>query len=167
MEAFLMPIAEPISTAASSFKQNDELLSKCFDGLSEEEWLRQPGEQSNHVLWIAGHIVWARAAVVRMLGAEWTKPWLSLFGRGAKLGDAAQYPQPDEMKAALAESAGALKAAMEAATAETLAAPGPERVPSIDGTLGGTVFFLAFHETGHVGQVMYLRTWLGKSGVMG
>jgi len=162
-----MPIAERISTAASSFERNDSVLSKCFDGLSEEEWLRQPGESSNHLLWIAGHVVWARSAVMRILGTEWTKPWLPLFARGAKLEDAAQYPKAKEVTTALAESATALKAAMEAASAETLAVPGPQGIPSIDGTLGGTVFFLAFHETGHVGQVMYLRTWLGKPGVMG
>jgi uncharacterized damage-inducible protein DinB len=162
-----MAIAERISTAASSFERNNSLLGKCFEGLSDEEWLRQPGENSNHLLWIAGHIVWARAGVMRMLGAEWTKPWLAQFARSAKLLDAAQYPRPEEVTAALTESAGALTAAMEAASPEALAAPGPERVPSIDGTLGGTVFFLAYHETSHVGQAVYLRSWLNKGGVMG
>jgi len=162
-----MPIAEPISTAASSFERNDSVLSKCFEGLSGEEWLRQPGEGSNHLLWIAGHIVWARSGVMRFLGVEWTKAWLPLFAIGAKLGDAGQYPKPEEVTAALAESSGVLTAAMEAVGAEALAAPGPEGVPSIDGTLGGTVFFLAYHETGHVGQVVYLKNWLKKSTVIG
>jgi uncharacterized damage-inducible protein DinB len=160
-----MPIAQRISTAASSFERNDNVLRKCFEGLSEEEWLRRPGENSNHMLWMAGHIVWARSGVMRFLGVEWTKPWLPLFAIGAKLGDAAQYPKAEEVTAALAESTGALTAAMEAASEEALAAPGPERVPSIDGTLGGTVFFVAYHETGHVGQVEYVKNWVKKSRV--
>lgn len=162
-----MPIAERISTAASCFERNDSVLNKCLEGLSHEEWLRQPSETSNHLLWIAGHIVWARSAVMRILGTEWSQPWLPLFARGAKLGEAAQYPRSEDVTAALAESNGALTAALEAASADALAVPGPAGIPSLDGTLGGTVSFLAYHESGHVGQVVYLRSWLKHGGVTG
>jgi hypothetical protein len=33
--------------------------------------------------------------------------------------------------------------------------------PSFDGKVSGLVAFLAFHETYHVGQVSYLKKWLG------
>ncbi len=42
--------------------------------------------------------------------------------------------------------------------------PGP---PSADGKLSGTVNFMALHETYHVGQVAYVRSFLGHAGVMG
>jgi uncharacterized damage-inducible protein DinB len=41
------------------------------------------------------------------------------------------------------------------------------KVPSADGTLGGVINFLAYHDTYHTGQVAYLRCWLGHSGVAG
>ena len=39
--------------------------------------------------------------------------------------------------------------------------------PDADGKLCGTVNFMALHETYHVGQAAYVRSWLGKPGVMG
>jgi len=48
-----------------------------------------------------------------------------------------------------------------------LSAPPPGKLPSFDGKISGSVAFLAFHETYHVGQAAYLRTWLGHEGVAG
>ena len=39
--------------------------------------------------------------------------------------------------------------------------------PSADGKISGVINFLAIHETYHVGQVSYLRSWMGHKGVMG
>jgi len=61
----------------------------------------------------------------------------------------------------------ALTTALEAAAPEALAAPGPEKVPSFDGTFGGTIAFMAWHEGYHVGQAGLLRSWLGKSKIAG
>ena len=60
-----MPVPLQIANAAISFRQNKSLLDKSCKDLSAEEWLRSPCENSNHLLWIAGHIVWARAAVLK------------------------------------------------------------------------------------------------------
>ena len=66
------------------------------------------------------------------------------------------------------ESCGRLNKAMESATEELLdtpaAHPGP---PSADGKLTGIVNFMALHETYHLGQCAYIRSLLGKPGVMG
>jgi uncharacterized damage-inducible protein DinB len=52
--------------------------------------------------------------------------------------------------------------------AGTLSAPPPEKAPpSTDGTLGGVISFLAYHETYHVGQAAYLSRWLGHAQIMG
>jgi hypothetical protein len=162
-----MPVPNEIANAAATYRMNGEMLAKSFAGLTPEEWLRRPGESSNHLLWIVGHVIWARAAVLGLLGVQWSKPWAPLFSRGAKLGDAAQYPSPEEMAAAWTEVSAALTSALEAVSSEALAAPAPPRVPNFDGTVGGTVGFLGLHESLHVGQAAYLRTWLGHEGVAG
>jgi hypothetical protein len=147
---------------------NGEMLAKSFAGLTPEEWLRRPGESSNHLLWIVGHVIWARVAVLGLLGAQpLSLPWLPLFSRGAKLGDAAQYPTPEEMTAVWQECADALTSAFEQVSTETLFAPAPPRIPTFDGKVGGTVGFLGMHESMHAGQAAYLRTWLGHEGVAG
>lgn len=162
-----MPAENRISAATHTFRMNANLLEKSFGDLEPGEWLRRPAESSNPVLWIVGHVIWNRSRVLAMLGEEWTRSWLPLFARGATLGGDASYPAPEEMMAAWHDVTAHLEAALDAAPRETLAAPVGEKSPSYDGTVGGMVSFLAFHETFHVGQVAYLRCWLGHDGAVG
>ena len=162
-----MPVENRIAVATYTFRQNGNLLEKSFSDLESEEWLRRPAEGSNPVLWIVGHVIWSRSRVLALLGEEWSRPWLPLFARGATLAGDAQYPPPQEIVAAWHDVTPHLTAALDAAPAEALAAPVGEKSPSYDGTVGGMITFLAFHETYHVGQVGYLRCWLGHDGVVG
>ena len=162
-----MPAENHIPAAIHTFRMNGNMLEKSFSELEPEEWLRRPAESSNPVLWIVGHMIWTRSRVLAMLGEEWTRPWLPLFARGATLGKDANYPPPEEMMPAWHDVTTHLTAALDAAPKETLAAPVGEKSPSYDGTVGGMVTFLAFHETLHVGQVAYLRRWLGHDGLAG
>lgn len=155
-----MATAEVVSYAAPAYRRNGELLKKSLAGLSREEWLRQPAEASNHLFWIVGHIMWARTAVLGMLGASWSRPWLTLFARGGNLAAADQYPSLEEINAAWDEQSAALISALENASPEIMASPAPERIPSFDGTKAGTIELLGQHEAGHVGQAIYLRSWL-------
>jgi uncharacterized damage-inducible protein DinB len=162
-----MPIPTEIANAAASFHINSDILDKSLADLTPEEWQTRPNETSNAMFWIAGHILWSRASAIGLLGSSWSKPWLGLFARGSKLLDKDQYPSPDELLLAWNEVKPTLTAALESASAETLAAPGPARIPSLDGKVSGVVGFLALHETYHAGQACYLRRWLGHGQVLG
>jgi uncharacterized damage-inducible protein DinB len=162
-----MPIPSSIAIAAVSFKYNADFLKKNVDGLTDEEWVRCPEGCANHVLWIVGHVTWARSALLKRLGEDWSKPWMSVFGRGAKSDGPPAYPSPEETMLAWAESCARLSAAMESVSEEALAAPSIQGPPSADGKVSGVVNFLAYHETYHIGQASYLRSWLGHPGVMG
>ena len=162
-----MPVPRSIAGAAFDFNLNTGLLTKCIEGLTAEEWVRQPNEHSNHMLWVVGHIVWARNAVLGMLGEPWECAWLGKFARGLKLEDAAEYPSPEELTKAHEAVAAKLTAAMEGATDEMLAAPAVARIPKADETLAGTITFLSNHDGYHVGQAAYLRSWMGRGGVAG
>jgi hypothetical protein len=162
-----MPVPSQIIHAAATYRMNAELLEKSFDGLTPQEWQARPGESSNAMIWVAGHIVWARSRVLHFLGAEWSTPWLAMFGRGSKPGDASEYPTPEEIVLAWKDVKAALNASLEEVSADALSAPGPERVPSYDGKLSGLVSFMAWHEGYHVGQAAYLRSWLGHGQVAG
>jgi uncharacterized damage-inducible protein DinB len=166
-ENIRMPVPDSIAVSAECFKQNTHFVKKNVEGLSDEEWARRPGGSGNHVLWIVGHVAWARSALLKRLGDDWGKPWLSLCGRGAKCEDSAAYPTPEEAMEAWNESSARLKAAMESASAELLATPSVQGPPSADGKLSGVVNFMAYHETYHVGQLAYLRGLFGHPGAMG
>ncbi|MGD0787094.1 MAG: DinB family protein [Terracidiphilus sp.] len=162
-----MTIPSQIASAAFTYGLNTGLFKKSFEGLTTEDWLRRPSDSSNHLLWIVGHVIWARGVALGFLGAPWTNSWAPLFGRGVKLDDSAEYPRPEELTLAWEEVSARLTAALEDASEETLSAPSPERIPSADGKASGVINFLAGHESYHLGQVAYLRCWMGHTGIAG
>ena len=161
-----MPIAPQIAQAAAAFSFNANMLDKGFKGLTSEDWSAHPGS-CNCLFWVAGHIIWARSRTLAVLGSPWSRPWLSYFERGSNSADAANYPTLDELTSAWQEVKAARPAALEAASPEALAGPGPEKVPSFDGMLAGTIGFMAWHEGYHVGQAALLRSWRGRGRVAG
>jgi uncharacterized damage-inducible protein DinB len=163
----IMPAATEIANTAGSFRMNANLFEKSLEGLSAAEWQACPSESANALIWIAGHIVWARSRALGLLGTEWSKPWLPLFARGSKPADLADCPTSEEVIAAWQEVKAALDAALEGVSAEALSAPAPERIPSFDGKLGGTISFFAIHESYHVGQAAYVRKCLGHGQTAG
>jgi uncharacterized damage-inducible protein DinB len=162
-----MPMEAELTVASQMFGCNNRYLARCIDGLTDEEWHAHPCETSNSMFWIVGHLVWSRSMLLKALGAPWTKPWLKEFSRGSKPSDNSQYPSSQEIILAWDEVSTALIAALEAAPAQRLSASAGERSPSFDGTIGGLVNFLAYHEAYHGGQAAYLRRWLGRDGIAG
>jgi uncharacterized damage-inducible protein DinB len=161
-----VPIPAVIATAAENYRFNSDFLAKMVGDLSPEEWLRRPDEKCNHIAWIVGHVVWTRRALLGRLGTEWSLPWLTLFARGTKLDDAA-CPSRDMLLDGWREVSGVLVSALDGVSEEALAQPVKQGPPSADGKISGVVNFLAIHETYHVGQASYLRSWLGHKGLMG
>lgn len=162
-----MPVPAAILTAAQNYKFNSDFLTNMVKDLPPEEWLKSPAENLNHVAWIVGHCVWTRKALLARLGTQWDKPWLGMFARGVKLENDAAYPSETVLLDAWRESAEILAPALENASEELLAQPVKQGPPSADGKLSGVVNFLAVHETYHIGQLSYLRSWLGHKGLMG
>lgn len=162
-----MPVPSQIAHAAKGFAFNASTLEKSFAGLTEEEWNARPKEGSNPMLWIVGHVIWARGNTVGLLGGAWSRPWTPLFARGVKMSEAADYPSSEELLLAWQEVKASLQSAMEQASDEALAAPAPKTIPSFDGKVSGVLAFLAWHETYHVGQAAYLHCWMGLGQVAG
>jgi uncharacterized damage-inducible protein DinB len=163
-----MPISSRIAVAAQMFNQNDLFLKRAVDGLSDEEWLRRPNDHANHILWLVGHLAWSRTMLLKRLRAEWTTGCLHLYARGAKCADLPDSESSKVVLEAWNETCTRLSAAMGAASEDLLDLPAPKPgPPSADGLVSGTVNFMAYHETYHIGQIAYLRTWLGHPGAMG
>ena len=162
-----MAVSGQIVQAAGSLNMSAGMLEKSFAGFTVEEWHKSPGECSNGMIWIVGHLVWARSRALTYLGADWSRPWLAQFGRGGKRAGPDQCPSAEEVVAAWHEVKAAVIAALENASEEALSAPSPPGPPSFDGKLSGLVSFFANHEAYHVGQAGYLSCWLGHGRVAG
>ncbi|HMD76086.1 MAG TPA: DinB family protein [Terracidiphilus sp.] len=162
-----MPVPAAIAVAAGEFAQNTGFLQRAVADLTPEQWLGRPGDHSNHITWIVGHVIWARHAIINRVGGNWSCPGIEAFARSTKIGESASYPSPEALLALWRDSAAALDAALSDLTPEALAAPAPPGPPSPDGKVSGFICVLAWHETYHLGQVAYLRSWLGHSGLFG
>ena len=149
------------------FRNNTEIINKAIADVSPEDWFRKPGDDSNHLMWLLGHVVVHRGLVLKTLGGQWNSSWAPLFVRGSERVDDAEYPRVDDMRAAWNEISEQLKAALSEPPEEVLTRPAPEGPPSFDKKLSGNVAFLAFHDTYHTGQMSFLRKWLGYGQTIG
>jgi len=151
---------------AGIYKTNTGLFQRTLNGIPADRLLARPSDDCNHLLWIAGHVVVHRARVLKLLGQEWSAPWEQLFARGSKLVADDQYPGIDELNQVWDEVSGRLATSLDSASPEALAAPVLKGM-TLDGKISGQISFLALHESYHVGQMSYLRKWLGFGQAIG
>ena len=151
---------------AAIFKTNTDLFKKTIQEVPPDRWFASPGNDSNHLMWIAGHVVVHRAKVLRILGQEWSAPWEGLFARGTKAVAPGQYPEVAEIVRAWDEVSGKLASSLAGAPEEVLAEPISKGI-TLDGKVSGQIAFLSLHESYHVGQMAYLRKWLGHGQTVG
>ena len=163
-----MCLSPRLEVASSSFKLNASFLKQSVDGLSFADWCQRPNDHTNNLCWLVGHLVWSRTMVLSRLGHKWTLPWIPMYARGTRCVESPEAPTAETLMEAWNETCGRLDAALDGASEELLDTPAPKPgPPSADGKLSGTVNFMALHETYHVGQVAYVRSFLGHAGVMG
>ena len=155
------------SNIKGMFRTNTDIINKAIADVKDEDWVRQPGDDSNHLLWLLGHVVVHRGLVLKNVGVDWSAPWASLFARGSERVDTAQYPSIEEMREAWNQVSEQLKATLNESPDEVLSKPAAEGVPSFDKKVSGTVAFLAFHDTYHTGQMSFVRKWLGYGQTVG
>ena len=154
------PAVQPL---AAQFRVVTNAYLKALDGMDRDALLTRPGARSNSPIWIAGHLVQSRARLVTILGASRELPWPELFRTGSTVVDPAAYPDVTAVVAEWRELTDDLMRRLEDLTGAALAGDAPPRVASPDDTLRGAISLFAFHEGYHVGQLGFLRKWLGFS----
>jgi hypothetical protein len=153
----MKPTAE---TYVDLFEMNFRAIRALCRDVTEEEARKRPDGRRNPMLWIAGHIATYRAEALSRLGAPDPRgeSLRSSFGRDVQ-SDPASWPALAAVLSELADFHAALverlRAAGDAAFDATVTTPAGQTVPAI--------VFLHFHESYHLGQLGYVRTWLGKS----
>jgi uncharacterized damage-inducible protein DinB len=155
------------SNIKGMFRANTDVINKAIGDIRDDDWFRKPGDDSNHLLWLLGHVVVHRGYVLKTLGVDWNTSWAPLFARGAERMDDAEYPSIEDMRAAWTDVSEKLRAALREPAEDVLTKPAPEGPPSFDNKVSGTVAFFAFHDTYHAGQLSYLRKWLGYGQTVG
>jgi uncharacterized damage-inducible protein DinB len=156
-----------VASAQDTFGINSKLYTAAVEGLSYEELHRRAGPESSPILWIAGHALVSRYSLLQLLGGKDSSPWSKLFSRGSQVIDPDDYPPLEEILNSWARVGDRLNEVLSALGEEELAKKSPRKFPFEDESIRGAIAFLAFHETFHIGQMAYLRKWLGYEGLVG
>jgi uncharacterized damage-inducible protein DinB len=144
---------------ADLYTMNARAIRALVRDVTEEEARRRPDGRQNPMAWIVGHIAAYRGEVLAALGGppDRAARLKALFGKDVK-SDEAAWPPVAELANELRDLHDAiverLRALGDAAFERTTKTPGGATVPAL--------LFLHFHESYHVGQLGYVRTWLGK-----
>jgi hypothetical protein len=155
-----------IGTVAEQFRITTNLFIKAMSGVDKEEAMRRPGPMSNPLLWLAGHLIHFRTRLLSLMGVPRDFPWGSRFDTGSKVGEPETYPDPEELVALWEQLSELLVERLGTLTEADLAAPPTAKVPTTDATLRGAIGYFSLHEAYHVGQMGYVRKWLGMTPII-
>jgi hypothetical protein len=155
-----------IGTVAEQFRITTNLFIKAMSGVDKEEAMRRPGPMSNPLLWLAGHLIHFRTRLLSLMGVPRDFPWGSRFDTGSKVGAPETYPDPEELVALWEQLSELLVERLGTLTEADLAAPPTAKVPTTDATLRGAIGYFSLHEAYHVGQMGYVRKWLGMTPII-
>ncbi|MFQ5741237.1 MAG: DinB family protein, partial [Acidobacteriota bacterium] len=148
------------------FENTGRLFHRALESLTQEDCLKRPRE-ANPMIWLAGHLTLSRCGLASFLGARCPRPWKPLFGRYSQLVEAGRYPHIGEVAAAFDQAtARARKRFGELGPQDLTAAVPADRFPTDVQSLEDGIDFLLWHEAYHIGQMAYLRKWLGYEGLI-
>jgi hypothetical protein len=156
-------MAKSIYQSGIIFNLNSRLFLNALDGVSEAQAKERISDHNNPLNWLASHTVWARYNICMILGKPAAKnPYNGLFENFKPFDPSINYSNLAEIKTEWQQATILLNDALEAVTEEHLAADCPLKSPIGDFTNGGTVAFLAQHESYDIGQIAFLKKYFTK-----
>lgn len=140
---------------------NTRLFLNSLDGVDDEAARRRIGD-TNHVAFLACHLVDARHYLARALGLESESPFKEILEGAKGIDDVEEFPRLDAIREAWNDVSTKLSGRLASLTSRDLEKPAPYTFPIEEGetTLGGLTFLLQ-HDTYHIGQIAFLRRGLG------
>ncbi len=150
-----------------TFNTNSYLISKALEGMSDDDFFKQPNQHSNPIHFLLGHLTHYRYQVAKIFGHKDEYQHASLYAMGEKIGELSLYPSADELKADWLKISESLKTYLENADSEILSKETAKKHPIGDQNVMGTLQFLFFHEAYHLGQISLVRKFHGYDGIIG
>lgn len=154
MDLRLRPLAAILET-------NTYLFGNCLEGVDEAQALARIDGRTNHLAFLAAHLVGSRAYLAGALGGDGTDPFQALLGDARTIDDVARFPSLAEIRAAWPSVTARLMEALAAVDPAALDRPAPAAFPIGDPSVLGMAAFLVQHDSYHIGQMALLRKHLG------
>jgi hypothetical protein len=145
------------------FNLNTRLFLNALEGITEAQAKERISDHNNPLNWLAAHTIWARYNTCAMLGRPAAKnPFDGLFENFKPFDAATDYGTLANAKTEWNKASELLKEALATVTEEHLAADCPFKSPSGDFSFGGTIAFMAQHESYDIGQIGLLKKYFTK-----
>ncbi|MEO8769346.1 MAG: DinB family protein [Ferruginibacter sp.] len=155
-------MASSIYQSELIFNMNERLFLNALDGITDSQAKERISENNNPLTWIATHTVWARYNMLMFLGKPVKNPYEGMFEGFRPYDKNDQYPTLEALKADWKKASTLLRDAIHSVSEEYLAAESPLKSPIGDFTNGGTIAFLAQHESYDIGQIGFLKKYYTK-----
>jgi hypothetical protein len=144
------------------FNLNDRLFFNALAGITDEQAKERISGHNNPLIWLATHTVWARYNTAALLGKPGHNPYTALFENFKPIDESMQFPSLAEIKEEWKKTTLLVREGFGSVTEEHLAADAPFKSPIGDYTIGGTIAFLAQHESYDIGQMAFLKKYATK-----
>ncbi len=141
---------------------NERLFLNALAGVTEDQAKERISGHNNPLIWIATHTVWARYNMAMLLGKPGNNPYNGMFENFKPFEDSMNLPSLESVKTEWKKASDLLKEALSSVTEEHLAADTPFKSPIGDFTIGGTIAFLAQHESYDIGQAALLKKFFTR-----
>jgi DinB superfamily len=156
-------MAKSLQHTENILNMNTRLFLSALDGVTDAQAKERISDHNNPFIWLASHTVWARYNTCAMLGKPAAKnPFDGLFENFKPYDAAADYGTLAQAKEEWNKASELLKEGLASVTEEHLAADCPLKSPIGDFSFGGTVTFLAQHESYDIGQIAYLKKYFTR-----
>jgi hypothetical protein len=159
-------MAKSIHHLESIFSMNSRLFMNALAGVTEEQAKERISDHNNPLNWLAVHTTWARFNTCIFLGKPpASNPYHGMFENFKPFDPTIEYPTLASAKEEWAKATELLKEALATVTEEQLALEAAFKSPIGDFTNGGTIAFMAQHESYDIGQMGLLKKYLTKEGM--
>ncbi|MEP6615066.1 MAG: DinB family protein [Ginsengibacter sp.] len=148
----------PLYYLSIIFKLNTRLFTNTLAGVTEDQGDERISDHNNSIRWIATHTVWARYNILTFLGKQITNPYNGLFENFKPFDPSDTYPSMAAIKSEWEKASALLEEAIAGITEEGVSNTGFKN-PTGDSTVGGTIAFLAQHESYDIGQLGLLKKY--------
>jgi uncharacterized damage-inducible protein DinB len=150
-----------LASLLDTLKLNTQLLLNCLDGISDLDLLSRPNEHTNNIGFVALHILDARHYMARMAGLELEKPFEDITDAAHAVDDIASFPPVEKIRLEWKRFSAVLTEYLTEIDESLLLTEIKEPFPVVEQNVLGGITFLLEHESYHIGQLAFLRKFLG------
>ena len=140
---------------------NTRLFLNTVEGVGEEIALTRPNANTNHIVFIGGHLTEVRHYLGTCAGLETESPFKEL-ANARTIDDVKEFPPLEEIRVAWTRISEVLADRLPRLDERDLEREMKQPFPIEGGrTLLGGITFLLGHEAFHIGQIALLRRYFG------